>query len=95
MENEITKRGFSSCSTNDGQELRDGQVGSQRAKEERAYYRSVGENNRKSGEANNGKQRGLVMLCDGKCTSNVKIEGMFGYICLRCKQDDLGSLTEY
>lgn len=32
--------------------------------------------------------------CDGKCTADDIREGMFGYICLRCKYDDLGSLTE-
>lgn len=56
MKNGITKRGFSSCSANDGQELRNSTVGSERAEKERKGNRSVGENCEESGTLDNGKQ---------------------------------------
>jgi hypothetical protein len=38
--------------------------------------------------------KGLTEPCDGKCTPDDIREGMFGYICLRCKYSDLGSIND-
>jgi hypothetical protein len=94
MEHGTTNRRLGNSRRDDRQELQlcsKGGSGEKKVKDHQRRFRgNCGEQ-----EATPLKEQTQIGYCDNNCTPDDIREGMFGYICLRCKYDNLGSFTDH